>query len=144
TVLHEVMHLALGINAAAQQDWIVEGLAEFYSLQLLQRSGTISKRRFENALAKQREWAAKADDLCRDASTGAVTARAVALFADLDGEIRQASELQASLDDVVRQLVAMQGPLDIEDLNTAVAATLGKKSELLDTKNLDGCHSMAS
>ena len=32
TLLHEVMHLALGIRAAEQFDWIVEGLASYFAL----------------------------------------------------------------------------------------------------------------
>ena len=39
-LLHEVMHAMLGIHATSGDDWIVEGLAEFYSLELLRLSGT--------------------------------------------------------------------------------------------------------
>jgi len=52
TLLHELIHIALGTGAEAGADWVVEGLAEFYSLELLARSGTISVQRQSATLRK--------------------------------------------------------------------------------------------
>jgi hypothetical protein len=52
-LLHEIMHIALGSGADEGMDWIVEGLAEYYSLVILHRSGTISDRRYAAAIRKQ-------------------------------------------------------------------------------------------
>src|SRR5690606_21947056 len=40
TLLHEVVHVGLGVGAGHGADWVVEGLAEYYSLEMLRRSGT--------------------------------------------------------------------------------------------------------
>ncbi len=64
TLAHEVVHVALGLSADSGFDWIVEGLAEYYSLELLQRGGAITPRRYKRALEKQAQWAAEASKLC--------------------------------------------------------------------------------
>jgi hypothetical protein len=56
TLLHELLHVSLGFAAEIGYDWILEGLAEYYSLEVLRRSGTISATRFERALADLAEW----------------------------------------------------------------------------------------
>ena len=43
TLLHEIVHIGLGLADERGADWIVEGLAEYYSLEVLRRSGTISE-----------------------------------------------------------------------------------------------------
>ena len=45
TLLHELVHVALGIRGDEESDWIVEGLAEYYSLETLRRSGSIDQQR---------------------------------------------------------------------------------------------------
>jgi hypothetical protein len=50
TLLHEVVHIILGIRARYGYDWIAEGLAEYYSLETLRRAGTITTRRYRAAL----------------------------------------------------------------------------------------------
>jgi len=54
-------------------DWIVEGLAEFYSLAILHRSGTISDRRYAAAIRKQADWGPSVNKLCGSISSGAIT-----------------------------------------------------------------------
>ena len=80
TLLHEVMHMSLSLDAEIGYDWIVEGLAEYYSLQLLQRSGTISDSRYDHAKADIADWAKSASSLCQPTSTGATTAFAVGVL----------------------------------------------------------------
>ena len=75
TLLHELMHIGIGNSAGHNADWIVEGMAEYYSLKLLYRSGTISKRRFEKSLAALEKWGREAADLCVGKASGAVDAR---------------------------------------------------------------------
>jgi hypothetical protein len=108
-LLHELMHAALGLRPGPGGDWVVEGLAEFYSMQLLVRSGTVSRRRFERSLARLEERGGSVRRVETDQAQGAVTARAVALLRELDAAIRKASEEQHSLDDVVRELAERRG-----------------------------------
>jgi hypothetical protein len=105
-ILHEVLHAALRIRPATDDDWIVEGLAEYYSLELLARSRTVGRRRHARALEDLVERGASVRSLSTDAATGAITARAVTLFHELDREIRDETDGAKSLDDVVRALVA--------------------------------------
>ena len=144
TLLHEVMHTALGFSASEGFDWIIEGFAEYYSLELLRRSGTISQKRFETALRDQIEWSKSASRLCQLSSTGATTALAVTVMSAIDKEIRHQSEGAASLDDLLRQLLVRQEPLDLLDLVEAAEQLVDHKVDALDIKNLPGCRNIAS
>lgn len=62
TLLHELVHVAMGIRGDEESDWIVEGLAEYYSLEILRRSGSISASRHAQALEKLARWARRARD----------------------------------------------------------------------------------
>jgi hypothetical protein len=139
TLLHEVMHIALGIRAADGYDWIIEGLAEYFSLELLRRSGTFSKSRHDRARASQKEWSQSSARLCGKTSTGATTARAVAVFIDLDKEIRKASDGERNLDDVVTKLRSAETDIDVDFLIETVSAVLGRKPDALHIDKLPGC-----
>ncbi len=144
TLLHEVMHTALGITAATKFDWIVEGLAEYYSLELLRRSGTISQARFETALRDQVEWSQSASRLCQVSSTGADTALAVTVMSAIDSEIRNETGGSRSLDDLLQLIRLRQQPLDLSGLAQSAEQLVGHKLDALDIKNLPGCRNIAS
>ena len=144
TLLHEVMHTALGISARDEFDWIVEGFAEYYSLELLRRSGTISQKRFETAIQDQVEWSRSAKRLCQISSTGADTALAVTVMSAIDLEIRNKTEGAASLDDLLQLIRQREQPVDLHDLAQSFEQLAGSKSDALDIKNLPGCRSIAA
>jgi predicted metalloprotease with PDZ domain len=105
-------------------DWIVEGLAEYYSLETLHRSGTISGERFEKAHADLLVWGETSGPLNSDRSSGPITARAVGVLRAIDAEIRTSSGGAHSLDDVARQLTNEGKPITTErflELATAAA-----------------------
>ena len=139
TLLHEIMHIALGNSADDGMDWIVEGLAEYYSLAVLHRSGTISDRRFAAAIRKQAEWGASAGRLCGADSSGAVTARAVTVLAALDREIRSGSNGRKSLDDVMVALSASENAVTLGQLSALARQFAGAAPEALRAGNLPGC-----
>ncbi len=124
-MLHEVVHVALPLRAAPGADWIVEGLAELYSLEALVRSGTLSRRRYERALEHMAEKGRSARDLTADEASGRVTGRAVAVLHELDKEIRRESGDARGLDDVVRALSAEGGQVDARRLREAAEAVAG-------------------
>lgn len=144
TLLHEVMHMSLGFRARDNYDWIVEGFAEYYSLQLLRRSGTISESRYSTALADLADWAAGADTLCRPASTGATTALAVGILAALDNEISRATDGEASLDDVARELWRFDDKVDLDVLTDIVERTSKHKPDVLHITRLPGCRTISA
>src|SRR3546814_11955514 len=45
TLMHEMVHVVTGLRAVSGDDWIVEGIAEYYSMVLLNRSGMLSDAR---------------------------------------------------------------------------------------------------
>jgi hypothetical protein len=139
TLVHEVVHVAIGITAASGFDWIVEGIAEYYSLELLQRGGAITPRRYQRALEKQTQWAAFAENLCAAQSTGAVTALAVITFRQLDKEIRKKSGGKVSLDTVVAELAASRSHITLQTLEMITVEILQGPSDTLQADNLPGC-----
>ncbi|HSG59518.1 MAG TPA: hypothetical protein VLA06_08305 [Woeseiaceae bacterium] len=144
TLLHELLHVSLGFTAVSGYDWILEGLAEYYSLELLRRSGSISAERHELALADLLEWSSRAQGLCGPASTGARTALAVMVFAALDREIRDKSGDAAGLDNVVRHLWGVPGDVDIGVLRNAAEAAAGAELDALHIDSLPGCRSIGA
>ena len=108
-LLHEVMHVALGLRPGNDGDWAIEGLAQYYSLELLARSHTISPERAKRAYGAQALRGNEATHLRSKSVSGAGTARALTALHALDQEIHSATHGAKSLDDVVRILVVEGG-----------------------------------
>jgi predicted metalloprotease with PDZ domain len=136
TPAHELVHVVTRLRAAPKDDWIVEGLAEYYSIELPRRAGLTSDARANKALAWMRERGAPVARLHTDRASDRTTARAVTLFAALDAELRAASDDRRSLDDVVRRLLP-QRQASREALRAAAAAVLGAPAQTLVTPLLD-------
>lgn len=134
-LLHEVMHVALGLQARDGYDWIVEGLAEYYSIELLRRGRAISSERAKTAVQWQADWGKQAPTLCARVSSGAITARAVTVFAALDREIR--SKSKGSLDDILAVLAG--NAVDLEVLTDAATQLIGSPPDALHSDTLPGC-----
>lgn len=117
TLLHELVHVAVGDLNSAGDDWLVEGLAEYYALEVLRRTGGISERRYEDAMVKLQAWAERDDGRLADPSKGADTAYAVLVIRDLANELTAAG---SSLDALVSQL--LERGLTAGDLSDALAA----------------------
>jgi predicted metalloprotease with PDZ domain len=135
-LLHELVHVAMGIHGDRESDWIVEGLAEFYSIQTLRRSGGIGEKRYQQAMQSLRKWAKRAPTLFDKTSNGATTARAVLVFQQVDGEIRSATAGAANLDDVVRKLAAERGEVSLTHLQEVAQQVAGKPLQSLQRERL--------
>jgi hypothetical protein len=55
TFLYELVHVAMAAPGTAD-DWIVEGVTEYYGLETLRRSGGIPRRRIDQAIRALEEW----------------------------------------------------------------------------------------
>lgn len=139
TLLHEVMHVATGLSGAKGADWIVEGFAEYYSLELLRRSRTISDKRYQDAIDGLRERGRAVRDLCAGQSTYVRTAHAVALLSDLDQELRRGSSGRLGLDDLLSELTRKEGSISLGMFRREAGELLGKPSETLSARKLPGC-----
>jgi hypothetical protein len=135
-LLHELVHVAMGIHGDDESDWIVEGLAEFYSIQTLRDSGGIGQRRFDQAMGSMRRWAARSPSLFVKTSNGATTARAVLAFQAADAEIRKLTNNQASLDDVARKLAEERGEVTLTHLQEVAKRVAGRPLQSLQRDHL--------
>ena len=142
SLLHEVLHTALPINARDGYDWIAEGLAEYYSIELLRRGMAITEERAVFAFERQAEWSRQAHTLCSESSTGSTTALAVTLFKHLDSEISQRSDGEESLDSILPLLTGDE--IDATTLASALEQLIDSVPDALHIDNLPGCLSIAS
>jgi hypothetical protein len=136
SLMHELTHVVTRLRGAADDDWIVEGLAEYYSIELMRRTGLLSASRHEKALDWMRDFGKPVHRLDTSRSKGRVTARAVLLFDALDDEIRIRTEDESSLDDVTRALMEKR-EVSRKDLREMVETLTGAPSEVLDSPLLD-------
>lgn len=141
TLVHELFHVITRIRGGKEDDWIAEGLAEYYSVELLQRSGLLSEKRAEKAFQWLKNHGKKVTSLRGKASKGKRTARAVTLFVALDHEIRTVTKQKASLDAVVKRLIG-QGRIHHKQLEEAVTAVMGQPSTTLDDPVITGKSSL--
>lgn len=128
-LLHELTHMVTRISGVvtedANDDWIAEGIAEFYSVELLYRAGGMTKSRKENIMQSLLGWGNDVVHLRKAPSTGEITARAVVFLNDLDREIRRLTKDKKSLDDVVRELMVKR-KVSLDDLKLATRNVTGK------------------
>jgi hypothetical protein len=127
TPLHELVHVAMGSRFDSAADWIVEGLAEYYSLEVLRRSGGISNDRFKRSLATLQEWVDEDGGELRDPSFGSHTARAVLLFDALARELEGAGR---SLDVIVSRLADVP-KANLDTLKRLATEELGRPARAL-------------
>lgn len=125
TVLHELTHVATGLRAKGQADWIVEGLAEYYSLEIMRRTNTISQQRFDDSIVGLRRWSADVDDIATTRSAGAVTARAVVALHALAEELKARHGRDEGLDPIMRALSEGDEPVSLKQFRALVEEQLG-------------------
>ncbi|MGQ9426390.1 hypothetical protein ACXYTJ_09815 [Gilvimarinus sp. F26214L] len=135
-LIHELVHMVGSIRGKKGHDWIAEGIAEFYAVELLHRAGGMTDARREKVFDDLGQWGADVETLIAPHSTGARTARATILFRSLDQEIRKHSRGGYTLDDVVPQL--MDRKTSLQDLRDRVEALTGKRSRVLASDLLAG------
>jgi hypothetical protein len=131
TLIHELVHVGSRFASVGLDNWIVEGIAEYYSIELMRRSGTITDHRFELALEMLDRWGATAPTLRGKRATGPMRAAAAVLMHRLNGEIEQATGGEHNLDEVMRRLQPFRRQLSLEVLLEVTAAVLGGPSAVL-------------
>ncbi len=132
TLLHELTHVITRIQGGSQSDWIAEGLAEYYSIELMRRAGAMNQARYDRVLRSLSRWGAKVKTLRKKSSSGATSARAVILLHELDKELRRESKGQYNIDHVTRDLMKKR-KITNKSFKLIVEELLGQKSEVLDS-----------
>ncbi|SNR87432.1 hypothetical protein [Pseudomonas segetis] len=137
SLVHELVHVFTRIKDTDKSDWISEGLAEYYAIELVRRSGGMTEERYQKVREQLLKWSKSVKTLRTENSTGPITARAVLMLQDLDREIRKATNdrKQLSLDDVTRGLMRLD-KVSTKDFIQISENVMGKSSDVLDTKLL--------
>ena len=125
-LLHEIVHSLMHARSGEGGKWIVEGLAEYYSIALLRRSETMAADRFEKAMDRIRRRAAPGSTPLDGEMNGALRAKAVLVLMEVDRLIRDASAGARSLDDLVRTLVSSDQAITLELLRLTTREVAGK------------------
>jgi predicted metalloprotease with PDZ domain len=126
-LLHEMVHSLMHARAGKDGEWIVEGIAEYYSVALLRRSETLTTARYESAIEKINQRASPATARLDGDMTSALRARSVVILMEIDDMIRNASGGASSLDDVVRVLVSSDESITPKRLRKAMEKVAGRK-----------------
>jgi hypothetical protein len=132
SLVHELFHAITRIRGGDDDDWIAEGLAEYYAIEIPRRAGLLSTSRFDKALAWMQHFSRDVTRLRVRHSTSRTTARAVLLLRELDREISAHRGGEAGLDDVVRALVPIR-EVSLADLRAAAKRSIGAPSKVLES-----------
>ena len=112
--LHELFHVLQPYKPAADADWIEEGLAEFYSLELQRRAGLIDAAAYTRALGYFERYGLWNVDLTQQQDNAATNNSAPLVMYALDQRIQRATAGKTRLDDVVTRLATRGGEVDTD------------------------------
>jgi hypothetical protein len=135
SLLHELVHVFSRIRDSERSDWISEGLAEYYAIELMRRAGGLSDARYRKVREQLSRWGRKVTSLRGERVSGPVTARAVVMLQDLDSEIRRVTADARSLDDVTRGLMRLER-VTTRDFVQISENVLGRPSRVLEGRLL--------
>ena len=120
------------INDQQRSDWISEGFAEYYAIELVRRAGGMSDERYEGLHRKLVKDSQKVTSLRGEQINAAQVAKAVLLLQELDREIRLKTRNKRSLDDVLRGAMHL-GSIDTKQFVQLSESVLGESSKVLDS-----------
>jgi len=121
------------INGTKRSDWINEGFAEYYAIELVRRAGGMSDERYESLHGKLVRTSQKVTTLRSDRVNPVQVARAVVLLQELDQEIRLKTHNKRSLDDVLRGAMRL-GDIDTQAFVQLSESVIGGSSKVLSTE----------
>lgn len=140
TLAHELFHMLTGISGAKNDDWIAEGLAEYYSIEFLYRSGATDTRRKQKTFDTLKNWSKDIKTLRGKSSSGKITAAAALLFQQLDQEIKDHTKGKKNLDDLVNLLIDLSNDgekISTANLKSSFKKVTGNDSSTLNSKLLN-------
>ena len=134
-LVRELVHVFGRISGRQHSDWIGEGLAEYYAIELVRRAGGMSEERYRNLQLRLTHSSRKVTTLRGDQVSGVTVARAVLLLQELDREIRLQTRDQRSLDDVSRALMRLDR-VTTREFVQLTESVIGGPSKVLASKLL--------
>lgn len=120
------------VNDTHRSDWISEGLAEYYAIELVRRAGGMSDERYETLHARLVKASQKVTTLRDAQASPAQVAKAVLLLQELDREIRLKTRNKRSLDDVMRGAMRLES-VDTQAFVQLAESVIGESSRVLNT-----------
>lgn len=123
------------INDQQRSDWISEGFAEYYAIELVRRAGGMSDERYERLQKKLANDSRKVTTLRGEQVSPAQVSKALVLLQELDREIRLKTGNKRSLDDVLRGVMHLES-VDTKEFVQLAESIIGESSKVLDTELL--------
>lgn len=134
-LIREVVQAIGRFNDHQGSDWISEGLAQYYAIELMRRAGGISDDRYAAIQARLTKDGKDVTTLRVEHANGATVARAVVLLQELDREIRVKTHNKRSLDDLTQAVMRMNS-ISTKEFVQLGESIIGESSVVLDTKLL--------
>ncbi|WP_065257663.1 hypothetical protein [Pseudomonas bananamidigenes] len=131
-LVRELAQVFARINDEQRSDWIKEGFAEYYAVELVRRAGGISDERYQAYQVKLAKDSQKVTTLRGEQIGPAQVSKAVLLLQELDREIRLKTRNKRSLDDVLRGAMHL-GTVDTKAFGQLADSVIGESSKVLDT-----------
>ena len=123
------------VNDTHRSDWISEGLAQYYAIELVRRAGGMSDERYDNLHSRLVKDSQKVTTLRDAQASPAQVAKAVLMLQELDREIRLKTRNKRSLDDVMRGAMRLES-VDTKAFVQLAESVIGESSKVLDTELL--------
>ena len=124
------------INDKQRSDWISEGFAEYYAIELVRRAGGMSDERYASLQKKLARDGQNVSTLRGEQLTSAQVGKAVLLLSELDQEIRIKTRNKRSLDDVLRGAMRLES-VDTKEFVQLAESVIGEPSKVLDSELLE-------
>jgi hypothetical protein len=134
-LLRELVQVLGRIKDSDRSDWINEGFAEYYAIELLRRAGGMSDERYQTLEDKMAKVSHHVSTLRGDQLSAAQLAKAVLLLQELDREIRLKTRNKRSLDDMLRGAMDL-GRVSTKEFVVLAQSIIGEPSKVLDTELL--------
>ncbi|WP_460140044.1 hypothetical protein [Pseudomonas sp. S2_E01] len=134
-LVRELVQVFGRVNDTHRSDWISEGLAEYYAIELVRRAGGISDERYETLHARLVKDSQKVTTLRDAQASPAQVAKAVLLLQELDREIRLKTRNKRSLDDVMRGSMRLES-VDTQAFVQLAESVIGESSRVLNNELL--------
>ena len=131
-VVRELAQVFGRVNDRQRSDWISEGFAEYYAIELVRRAGGMSDERYESLHGKLVKASQKVTTLRGEHVNPAQVSKAVLLLQELDREIRLQTRNKRSLDDVMRGAMRLES-VDTKEFVQLAESVIGESSKVLDT-----------
>ena len=124
--LHELFHVMQPFRPGPDADWIAEGLAEYYSLELQRRAGVLPPAAFHKGLAFFARFGLWNVDLTKQHDNAGTNNSAPLVMYVLDQRIQRDTAGRKRLDDVVARLAGSAAVIDTKSFRRAVKEVSGK------------------